>query len=67
MRLFLIGDAATGMQGIISQLTTGITVDTLFSVVSNVIPFVIVMVMASFGFYVLRKVIKKASKGKAGI
>ena len=65
--MFLIADVAAGMEGITSQLTSGITVDTLFSVVSEIIPFVIVMVMASFGFYVLRKVIKKASRGKAGI
>lgn len=59
--------AAGSMSSIVTQLTTGITTSTLFGVVGEVMPFVIVMVIASFGFYVLRRAIKGASKGKARI
>lgn len=55
------------MQSIITQLTTGITTETIFGVVSDVMPFVIVMVIVAFGFYVLRRVIKGAGKAKARI
>lgn len=58
---------ATGMSAITSQLTTGITPATIFGVVSDIIPFVIVMIIIALGFYVLRKAIKKAGKAKAGI
>ncbi len=59
--------AKLGMEAIVEQLKTGITADTLFSTVSTVIPFVIVMVMFAFGWKVLRRAIKKASSGKAGV
>ena len=40
----LLGDAVTGMQAIVTQLTTGITASTIFSVVGDVMPFVITMI-----------------------
>lgn len=57
--------AATGMTGIVSQLTTGITAQGLFGTVSEIFPFIIIMIGFSFGYRVLRKVVKGASKGKA--
>lgn len=58
---------ATGMSGIVSQLTTGITSAGLFGTVAEIIPFVIVMIGFAFGYKVLRKAVKGASKGKANI
>lgn len=60
----LLGDAVTGMQAIVTQLTTGITATTIFSVVGDVMPFVITMIPIALGLYILRKVIKGASKAK---
>lgn len=60
----LVGDAVTGMQSIVTQLTTGITATTIFSVVGDVMPFVITMIPIALGLYILRKVIKGASKAK---
>lgn len=57
-------ETAVGMSGITSQLTTGVTADTIFGVVSDVMPFVIVMVPVALGLSILRKVIKGAGKGK---
>jgi len=34
----------TGMDAIVSQLTTGITAETIFGVVGDVMPFVIIMI-----------------------
>ena len=59
--------AATGMEGIVSQLTSGITSAGLFGTVSEIIPFVIIMIGFAFGYKVLRKAVKGASKGKANI
>lgn len=59
--------AATGMTSIISQLTTGITSAGLFGTVAEIIPFVIPMIGFAFGYKVLRKAVKGASKGKANI
>lgn len=59
--------AKVGMEGIVTQLTTGITSDGLFGTVAEIIPFVIVMIGFAFGYKVLRKAVKGASKGKANI
>lgn len=56
-----------GMESIVSQLTTGITSETLFSIVADVMPFVIVMITFAFAWRVLRKAVKGASKGKANL
>lgn len=58
---------AAGMTSIISQLTTGITSAGLFGTVAEIIPFVIPMIGFAFGYKVLRKAVKGASKGKANI
>lgn len=59
--------AAGGMEDIVTQLTTGITSDGLFGTVAEIIPLVIIMVGFAFGYKVLRKVIKGASKGKSNV
>ena len=56
--------AVSSMSSIITQLTTGITASTIFSVVGDVMPFVITMIPIALGLYILRKVIKGASKAK---
>lgn len=53
-----------GMPDIVSQLTTGVTASTIFGVVKDIMPFVIIMIIVSLGLYELRKVVKGASKGK---
>lgn len=63
--MLLVADAASGMTGIVSQLTTGITSAGLFGTVGEIFPFIIVMIGFAFGYKVLRKVVKGASKGKA--
>lgn len=57
--------AAKGMTGIVSQLTTGVTSASLFGTVGEVFPFVVIMIGFAFGYKVLRKTVKGASKGKA--
>lgn len=56
-----------GMKSIVSQLTTGITSEGLFGTVADVMPFVIIMIGFAFGYRVLRKAVKGASKGKANM
>lgn len=59
------GQVATGsMSEIVTQLNTGITSDTLFGTVGELMPWVITMTIACLGLYFLRKLIKGASKGK---
>lgn len=55
---------AVGMEAVVTALKTGITADTIFAVVADVIPFVVTMVPIALGLYLLRKAVKGAGKGK---
>lgn len=60
-------EPATGMSGFITALTTGISSDTLWAEITKAAPFVIVIFVVAVGYRVLRRVINKGSKLKAGI
>jgi len=56
--------AATGMEAVVSALTTGLTPAVFFDTIAKVIPFVVVLVPVCLGLYFLRKLIKGSGKGK---
>lgn len=58
------GTTATGMSEVITALTTGITADTIFAVVADIVPFIVTMVPIALGVYFLRKLVKGAGKAK---
>lgn len=58
------GTATGAMSEVISALNTGITSETLFATVADLMPWVITLTIASLGLYFLRKLIKGAAKGK---
>lgn len=62
--LYALEVAAGGLDGITTQLTTGVTPATIYAEVAKIMPFVIVMIPVSLGLYELRKVVKGASKAK---
>lgn len=65
MPQFLVeGATGGGMSAIVSQLTSGVTADTIFGVVKDVMPFVIVMIPVALGLMMLRRVVKGAGKAK---
>lgn len=55
---------ATGMSEVITALTTGITADSIFAVVADIVPFIVTMVPIALGVYFLRKLVKGAGKAK---
>ena len=66
--MLLLGEVASGgMDSIISQLTSGVTSAGLFGTVGQIFPFIIIMIGFAFGYKVLKKVVKGASKGKANV
>lgn len=58
------GTATNSMAEIVSALNTGITSETLFGTVADLMPWVITLTIASLGLYFLRKLVKGAAKGK---
>lgn len=57
-------ETLTGMSEVISALTTGITAESIFGVVADIVPFIVTMVPIALGVYFLRKLIKGAGKAK---
>lgn len=57
-------DTPTGMQAIISALSTGLSANTLLAVVADLVPFIIVIVPVALGVYFLRKLVKGTGKAK---
>lgn len=60
-------ESATGMSGFITALNAGVTSDTLWTEITKAAPFVITIFVVAVGYYILRRVIKRGSKLKAGI
>lgn len=60
----ILAAEATGMEAVITALTTALTPASFFTVVAQVIPFIGVMVPVALGIYFLRKLVKGAGKGK---
>lgn len=52
------------MSAVISALADGLTPAVFFSVVADLVPFIIVLVPVSLALYFLRKLVKGAGKGK---
>ena len=55
------------MSDFVTALTTGITSNTLWTEITKAAPFVITVFVVAVGYHVLRKVISKGSRLKAGI
>lgn len=56
-----------GMASVVTALTnssTGLTADTMFGVVADLVPFIVMIVPVALGVYFLRKLIKGAGKAK---
>lgn len=57
----------SGMSSVISALTngtSGLSASTMFGVVADLVPFIVMIVPVALGVYFLRKLIKGAGKAK---
>lgn len=55
------------MENAISSLSTTVSSNALWGVFANTVPYIGVVVLVGFGFYLIRRMIKGVSKGKAKI
>lgn len=62
-----VAETGGGMGGFITALNGGITSDTLWGEITKAAPFVITIFVVAVGYRILRRVISKGSKLKAGI
>lgn len=56
-----------GAASVANALNAGFTADALWGALSPFIPVIITVTLVAFGFYIVRRLIKKFSKGKSGV
>lgn len=59
--------ASTGQSGAVDALQTAFTADTIWGAVTPFIPVVATVTLVAFGIYIIRRIVKKVSKGKGGM
>lgn len=57
----------SGMSSVWTALSTNITAAKLGDELAGAIPFIAMAALFAFGFFIMRKAVKRASKGKAGV
>lgn len=57
----------TGMDAAVNTLSTTVSSAALWGVFGSAVPYISVVVLTGFGFYLIRKMIKGLAKGKAKI
>ena len=66
--LFMEGEAATNAMnsvvGALTNSTTGLNASTMFGVVADLVPFIVMIVPVALGVYFLRKLVKGTGKAK---
>lgn len=55
------------MANAVNTLSSTVTADALWGVFADAIPYISVVVLVAFGFYLVRRMIKGVSRGKAKI
>ncbi len=55
------------MANAIGKLATTVSADSLWGVFGDAIPYISVVVLVGFGFYLIKRMIKGLSKGKAKV
>lgn len=61
------GATVSGMDSVWTALSTNITAAKLGEQLSGAVPFIAMAAIFAFGFFIMRKAVKRASKGKAGV
>lgn len=64
--LLVLGEGETGAAAAASALNTGLSADAIWGAVNPFLPVIITVTLASFGIYMIRRITKKASRGKGG-
>lgn len=60
-------EGSTGVSAAATALQNGLTADAIWSSITPFIPVVIAVTLVSLSIYFIRRITKKASKGKGGM
>lgn len=57
----------TGMDAVITSLTSSLSGANLWGVVGSVVPFLAISVLFGLGFYLVKRILNKTKKAKGGM
>lgn len=57
---------STGQQAVADALNTGLSADAFWGAVQPFLPVIITVTLVSLGYYMIRRITKKFSRGKGG-
>lgn len=60
-------EGATGMNAVITSLTTSLSAANLWDIVGNVVPFLAISVLFGLGFYLVKRILNKVKRAKGGM
>lgn len=63
----VLGTSASGQAGAVDALQTAFTADTIWAAITPFIPVIATITLVSLGIYLIRRIVKKAGKGKGGM
>lgn len=60
-------EGATGMEAVITSLTSSLSAANLWGIVGNVVPFLAISVLFGLGFYLVKRILNKVKRAKGGM
>lgn len=57
----------TGMDSVITSLTSSLSAANLWGIVGSVVPFLAISVLFGLGFYLVKRILNKTKKAKGGM
>lgn len=61
------GGGATGMEAVITSLTSSLSAANLWGVVGTVVPFLAISILFGLGFYLVKRILNKTKRAKGGM
>ena len=59
--------SATGMEAVITSITTSLSADNLWGIVGNIVPILAISVLFGLGFYLVKRILNKVKRAKGGM
>lgn len=60
-------EVVTGMDAVITSLTSELSAANLWGIVGNVVPFLAISVLFGLGFYLVKRILNKVKRAKGGM
>lgn len=60
-------EVSTGMNAVITSLTTTLSADNLWGIIATAIPLIGVVTLFALGFWLVKRAVKKLGKARSGM